>query len=90
MDFELSNIEYNGKSYITRDLDVTEVSDFYESVTVAEEGLWDAIESGVERGEAEETSIDNTIYFYTSHENIVNMTDEELIDYLIEETELED
>lgn len=76
-------VEYNGKKFPVRTVNLSSVSSYYTDVDVADYELFAAIESDYDEGKREAVEIDNSIFFYCDSGFIESdPTDEEIIDYL--------
>jgi len=79
-----SFIEYQGRNYPIRTVDLGSVSSYYKEVDVADYDLFNAIENEYEKGVREAVEIDNSIFFYCDSGFIASdPTDEEIVDYLV-------
>lgn len=78
-----SKIEWKGKDYIVREVNLPEKWGYNNPVDVAEEDLWKEIEDSYNNGDKKAESIDNSIFFYCETDFIKSdPTDEELINYI--------
>lgn len=77
-------VEYNGKKFPVRTVNLSSVSSYYTDVDVADYELFAVIESDYDEGKREAVEIDNSIFFYCDSGFIESdPTDEEIIDYLV-------
>lgn len=78
-----SYVEWKGRKYPVRTLDLPEEWDYYNPVSVADVELWCSIEEECNNGNKEAEEIDNSIFYYCDSGFVdSDPTDEEIIKYL--------